>query len=161
MTGQRAVQARAWTVQAQASATERCGETLELPLCAFNAGSDKTSLSGSFEPQQEFAPVRMLGRRVDLTATCVAAAVAITDRAVPDTLRCGAVSSRAPNRRYIAKPTPTSVHPGGTGSGVVIRNDDYSCCGFDAGSMPIGGTNTDCSTPKAIDHQQVRWKGTA
>ena len=128
-------------------------------LCAFNARSDKTSLSGSFEPQQEFAPVRMLARRVDLTATCVAAAVAITDRAVPDTLRCGAVSSRTPNRRHIAKPTPTSVHPGGTGSGVVIRNDDYSCCGFDAGSMPIGRTNTDFSTPKAIDHQQIRWKG--
>ena len=79
-------------------------------LCAFNARSDKTSLSGSFEPQQEFAPVRMLARRVDLTATCVAAAVAITDRAVPDTLRCGAVSSRTPNRRHIAKPTrPVSI----------------------------------------------------
>jgi hypothetical protein len=42
-----------------------------------------------------------------------------------------------------------------------MRDDDHSCWGFDVGSMPIGRTNADFSTPKAIDHQQVRWKDTA
>jgi hypothetical protein len=84
VTDQRAVQARAWTVQAQASATERCGETLELrvlvkslegvcSLRSFNACSDKKSLSCSFEPERKSSAVRMLARCAHPTATFVAA----------------------------------------------------------------------------------------
>ena len=68
-------------------------------LRAFYARSDKTSLSGPFEPKQGFAAVRMLARRAHPTATFIATAIS-TQTSITNTTFTGSQNDEGRQRHY-------------------------------------------------------------